>query len=288
MKNKVIVTVASALLLSGCAVVEAPVSNNEVAKVPVVSADVPLATAIPFLYTRQTTMVESFLKEQEEIKKAEEKAKAEAEAKKKAEAEAKEKALQAKKEAEAKAKKEAEKKASTSTVQKDGVESETPKATPKTEKKTVEVKENGFKLYDIPLSADLQKYISELSKKYSIDYELIIALLKVESNFNASLVSSTNDYGIAQINQVNHSTIKKNVKSNWDWSNPYDSVLACVYLLDSIRGDKNMSNERMLLAYNMGEGGARKYLRNHSAGEWKYVKKVMAVKNKLESGESID
>jgi len=50
------------------------------------------------------------------------------------------------------------------------------------------------------LSAIIDKY----SRKFDVDWEIIVAILKVESNFNVKAVNyKSNDFGIGQINIIN-------------------------------------------------------------------------------------
>lgn len=59
-------------------------------------------------------------------------------------------------------------------------------------------------LYDIPLSDSLQRYIYEICAEKSVPVMLALAMIEHESGFNPEVVSSTNDYGLMQINAVNH------------------------------------------------------------------------------------
>ena len=45
--------------------------------------------------------------------------------------------------------------------------------------------------------------IAEIAEKYGVSAALIKAVIKTESNFNPTLISATNDYGLMQINACN-------------------------------------------------------------------------------------
>lgn len=54
-----------------------------------------------------------------------------------------------------------------------------------------------------PHATDIEHYawwVHSYSKKYNLDPFLVLAIIKVESDFNQKAISSTGDYSIAQIN----------------------------------------------------------------------------------------
>ena len=58
--------------------------------------------------------------------------------------------------------------------------------------------------YDCPLDHDLQDYIRELCIENDVPMDLVIAMISVESSFRPNVVSGTSDYGLMQINKINH------------------------------------------------------------------------------------
>lgn len=70
---------------------------------------------------------------------------------------------------------------------------------------SVEKTENDF-LYieEIPMPINHQEFLFNKSKQLGLDYEKLLAVIATESNFNPTIVSSTNDYGYFQINLINH------------------------------------------------------------------------------------
>jgi soluble lytic murein transglycosylase-like protein len=250
-KNVIIATIVGATLL-GSVACSTKVGNNEVAKVPTVSADVPRAVELPFLYSHNSLM--------------------------------------------------------TNYVQKEGIAftkaTTIPTATPiayqvnDRQEDAKEGKEDSFKKYDVPLSADLQKYAQQLCDKLGISYELILATIKVESDFKSNLISPTNDYGLMQINRSNFSWLRKDLKENfnidWDWKDPYHNMTAGIYYYYNIRLDllkRGYSEDSLtpvaILSYNMGGANAKNYLKTHNAKDWAYVRKVLQYKTKIEKGEAI-
>lgn len=133
------------------------------------------------------------------------------------------------------------------------------------------IEEQGFEPWDIPLSDDLQQYIHNLCEKYDISYAMVIAMIDVESGFNSKAVSSTNDYGLMQINSVNH-------KDNMDYLNPYDNVEQGIKALHRLTGEYNEA-DLVAMCWNCGEAGARKLWRE-GIYSTEYSEKV--IKKKIE------
>ena len=117
---------------------------------------------------------------------------------------------------------------------------------------------SGFKYnHDISLSEDIQKYAYNKCQESGIDYYIFLGLMRKESSFNPEAVSKTNDYGLCQINKINHNWMRKVFGSDWDPLNPYDSIDASIFMLSEYTKDYNCDNYHVLLMnYNMGHGNA--------------------------------
>ena len=67
--------------------------------------------------------------------------------------------------------------------------------------------------YDIPLEKDIQKYLYDKCQEYDVSYELALAVIKVESNFNPNLTNKNDngsmDYGLMQINSIHKKRLRK-------------------------------------------------------------------------------
>ena len=133
--------------------------------------------------------------------------------------------------------------------------------------------EQEFEPWDIPLSDDLQQYIYSLCEKYDISYALVIAMIDVESNFNSKAVSSTSDYGLMQINSINH-------KADMDYLNPYDNVEHGIKALHRLAKKYNEA-DLVLMCWNCGETGAKK-LWKQGIYSTEYSEKVIEKKLKHE------
>lgn len=147
--------------------------------------------------------------------------------------------------------------------------------------------DTGFKWYDIKLNADLQRYTYNMCKRYGVPYEVMLALMYVESGYNVNSISPTNDYGICQVNMCNYDYLNRNLGIT-DLLNVYDNIKAGTYWLSRYfkswgQYDTGELLERNALnAYNFGDAGYRQYLNNGgTAYSWRYANKVMEVKAKL-------
>lgn len=128
------------------------------------------------------------------------------------------------------------------------------------------------------LSHDLQDYIYTLCQQNNVPYELIFGLMKVESGFNPNAVSSTNDYGLCQINEINFGWLSEQYGVT-DFLDPYQNVLCGISILGS--NIKNYGTyEKALMAYNMGGGGASSYW-DQGIFSTEYSRKVMEAYNEF-------
>ena len=142
-------------------------------------------------------------------------------------------------------------------------------AAEQTEVETIE--EQDFEPWDIPLSDNLQQHIHSLCEKYDVSYAMVIAMIDVESSFDSKAVSSTSDYGLMQINAINH-------KDNMDYLNPYDNVEHGIKALNRL-AEKYNEADLVAMCWNCGEAGARKLWRE-GIYSTEYSEKV--IKKKIE------
>lgn len=131
--------------------------------------------------------------------------------------------------------------------------------------------------YDIPLDLNIQDYVMDECSKRNIDPELALAVMSVESDFQYDVISNTNDYGIMQINIVNHQELKETLGIN-DFLDPYDSIQAGIYMLEQYQWCENET--QMLMCYNMGVSGAKRAWKK-GVYETSYTRKVMEAKKEI-------
>lgn len=116
----------------------------------------------------------------------------------------------------------------------------------------------------VPLQCDMsqeeQEFLFYLCNGYNIDFCLVMAMIQVESEFNASVVSVTNDYGLMQINESNHDWLT-NALGVTDYLDPYQNMRAGCYILRKLF-ERYQDTELVLMCYNMGENGASRLWKN--------------------------
>lgn len=114
-------------------------------------------------------------------------------------------------------------------------------------------------IYDVPLDKDLQKYIYKLSKIKNVPYELVLGVIKTESNFNPALShknkNGSTDKGLMQINSVHKKWC--NELGITDLFDPYQNVKIGVEMLSNIYKEYPNIHKTMMI-YNMGISGAKR------------------------------
>lgn len=116
-------------------------------------------------------------------------------------------------------------------------------------------------IYDIPLSAELQTYTYQRCEALGlvapgVDYATVLALMGKESAYTSDAVSGTGDYGLMQINTVNHGWLREELGIT-DFLDAEQSIDAGTEMLARLSA-KYSDPHKVLMAYNMGEGGAAK------------------------------
>lgn len=106
--------------------------------------------------------------------------------------------------------------------------------------------------YNIPLDHALQCYTYEMCRLYNIEdqYEVVLAMMWHESRYVEDVISSTNDYGIMQINEFNHSYLYDEL-GIVDIMDPRDNIHCGVFLFSSLM-HRYDDVDKALMAYNMG------------------------------------
>jgi hypothetical protein len=129
-------------------------------------------------------------------------------------------------------------------------------------------------LRDIPLSIELQEFTYNACKAYGVNYDMVLAIMEVESQFNNIISDDGNDYGICQINKINHAWLAEEHDLT-DMLDERQNITACVLILADIQEEFTAPNE-ILMAYNLGKGGARDKLSEGVTSTY-YVEKVTEV-----------
>ncbi len=130
----------------------------------------------------------------------------------------------------------------------------------------------------VPLDSDVQEFIYYLSKGYNMDFTFVMAIIQQESGYQPDAVSNTNDYGLMQINKVNHGYITDEIGVT-NYLDPYENVRAGMFILRKLF-EKYETPEKVLMAYNLGESGA-KALWDKGVFETNYSKSVQRIQSEL-------
>lgn len=115
-------------------------------------------------------------------------------------------------------------------------------------------------LFDIPLSDSLQRYIYEICADEGVPVTLALAMIEHESGFNPEVISSIDDYGLMQINAINHEWLEEKYRVA-DFLNPYQNAFCGITIIGSYI-EKYGDYGKALMAYNMGDYGAQKSWEN--------------------------
>lgn len=102
------------------------------------------------------------------------------------------------------------------------------------------------------LTENLQEYLYDLCIQYGIEeyYEILLCQLFHESHYNEKAISSTHDYGLAQINKFNHKWLEKELGIT-DFLDGKQSILCNVYMMSDLI--EHYGIEKALTCYNTGK-----------------------------------
>ena len=107
-----------------------------------------------------------------------------------------------------------------------------------------------------PLDDATQQMILDKSEEHGVDFTMTMGVIYTESRFQPDVISSGGDYGLMQINQINHEWLSKELGIT-DFLDPEQNVTAGLHILSTL-SDKYDDPAQVLMAYNMGERGAKK------------------------------
>ena len=110
---------------------------------------------------------------------------------------------------------------------------------------------------------DYREYVEEYSEKYNVDKNLILAIIKAESNFDENAVSNAGAKGLMQIMDSTSKDIAEkisiNINLDQDILNPKINIeLGTKYI--SMLLDKYQNINLALAAYNAGSGNVDKWI----------------------------
>ncbi len=145
-------------------------------------------------------------------------------------------------------------------------------------------KASKVRYYNIPLADELQEYTFNLCAENGLDYEMVLAVMQRESDYREKTISKTRDYGLMQINQINHKRLQEELGIN-DFLDAEQNIRAGIHILAGL-SEKYDDPHKVLMAYKFGETGARK-LWAKGITSCRYSEAIMARKAEFLGGEGM-
>lgn len=139
--------------------------------------------------------------------------------------------------------------------------------------------------YDVPLEKDIQEHIFHLCAEYEIDPKIVIAMIAVESNYDAGAVSEDfSSVGLMQIQEKWHRGRMTRLKC-YNLYSPYMNVTVGIDYLAELKV-LNSDICFMLSAYNGGINYANEQALNGYYN--KYVQNVLKTASELKLKGAVD
>lgn len=107
---------------------------------------------------------------------------------------------------------------------------------------------------DVPLSNDLQDFIGKLADEYDVPSEVVLAIIKHESNFDRYAVGGEGEMGLMQIHPCNTLQLYEKLGVS-DLFDQEENILSGIYLLSNVF-HKYDTTAMALMCYNCGENRA--------------------------------
>lgn len=123
---------------------------------------------------------------------------------------------------------------------------------------------------DIPLSHELQDIADKACEDYKIPQDVLYAVMKVESGYEVDAQNGS-CYGLMQIHAINMEYLSNNIGTT-DLTDPEQNIQAGAFILGGYLEKYSLPDS--LMAYNLGEGGAKRLWKQgiHETG---YTRKVL-------------
>ena len=124
---------------------------------------------------------------------------------------------------------------------------------------------------DNPSKNVVKKWVDQIAPYYGIDPELVMAVIRAESAFNAKAVSNKNAQGLMQL--IPETAQRFGVKDSWD---PIQNIKGGTAYLRWLLRHFDGKVDLVLAAYNAGEGAVERY---HGVPPYRetqeYVKRIL-------------
>ena len=146
----------------------------------------------------------------------------------------------------------------------------------------IETKEVQKVYRDIPLSHELQDAVDNACEEYRVPPDVLYAVMETESGYQVD-AQNGQCIGLMQIHTINLSYLGEQIGTT-DLSDPVQNIHAGAYLLGGYLQKYNLTDS--LMAYNLGEGGAKKKWAQgvHETG---YTRKVIEIMERSAANGSV-
>ena len=145
----------------------------------------------------------------------------------------------------------------------------------------------GFTYYDgVDLDRVTQDFIFVEAGEAAVDYELVLAIIIRESNCDPNAISKTDDWGLMQINKCNHAWLAEQYGLT-DMLDVHQNIIAGITILSTLYKYDDGTDaglHKVLMAYNLGPGGAAKAWENGTYST-AYSREVMQIRDDLLCGK---
>lgn len=133
-------------------------------------------------------------------------------------------------------------------------------------------------LYDVPLSAEIQRYIFNVSDYYGVDPALVLAIIERESGYNSAAIGDGGDsIGLMQIQPRWHIERMDRLGVS-DLFNPYENVSVGIDILAEYLA-AGQGEEWALMSYNGGVTYANRMTADGKVSD--YAHRVITIKNRI-------
>ena len=105
------------------------------------------------------------------------------------------------------------------------------------------------------LSTEYQEFLFTECEEKKVNYYLALAIIEQESNYDTNALSETEDYGLMQINSINHEYYES-IYGEVDWLNPYDNMRVGTDILENLYDIFSGNTAKIITAYHLGVSGS--------------------------------
>lgn len=138
-------------------------------------------------------------------------------------------------------------------------------------------------IYEVPIDKELLDHIQGLCADYEIPVEAVLAMIEVESSYQADAVSKVGAVGLMQVIPEYHEP-RMNRLNCTDLFDPYQNVIVGMDFLSELIDEYDGNFHKALTAYNYGQKGANDKFFGQGTYRTEYSLKVLETAEKIKKG----